>query len=75
MLENQTGEYYFKQMKCSQKIKFKRNLLNKYPFPKVFFREKYSSFENMVCAAFVWDETKQGYVYWYNVSRMFSKTN
>ena len=24
MLENQTGEYYFKQMKCSQKMKFKR---------------------------------------------------
>ena len=75
MLENQTGEYYFKQMKCSQKIKFKRNLLNKFSYSKHFFRENHSSFENMIYAAFVWDETKQGYVYWYNVSKMFSKTN
>lgn len=44
MLENQTGEYYFKQMKCSQKIKFKRNLLNKFSYPKHFFRENHSSF-------------------------------
>lgn len=51
MSENQTGEYYFKQMKCSQRIKFKRNLLNKFSYPKHFFRENHSSFENMVYAA------------------------
>ena len=68
MLENQTGEYYFKQMKCSQRIKFKRNLI-KYQsrFSENFnsyMLEKFQDFEIFISCSFIFSETKEGFRYW-----------
>ena len=71
MLENQTGEYYFKQMKCSQKIKFKKNLIKYLPrfslnFNSIMLR-KFQNFENFVLSSFIFSETKEGNEYWFNL--------
>lgn len=68
MLENQTGEYYFKQMKCSQRIKFKRNLI-KYRFRfsenfNSYMLEKFQDFKIFVSCSFIFSETKEGFRYW-----------
>ena len=49
MLENQTGEYYFKQMKCSQKMKFKRNFIEyqKRTYHKSFDSIMYQQFKKL----------------------------
>ena len=71
MLENQTGEYYFKQMKCSQKIKFKRNLIKYLPrfslnFNSIMLRN-FRNFRNFVLSSFILSETKEGSEYWLNI--------
>ena len=70
MLENQTGEFYFKQMKCSQRIKFVRNFISytknknsKYNFMK----EKYFDFYSFLSSAFIFSSTKEGYNYWFTI--------
>ena len=71
MLENQTGEYYFKQMKCSQKIKFKKNLIKYLPRFSLNFNstmlQKFQNFENFVLSSFIFSETKEGSEYWFNL--------
>ena len=71
MLKNQTGEYYFKQMKCSQKIKFKRNLIKYLPrfslnFNSIMLRN-FRNFRNFVLSSFILSETKEGSEYWLNI--------
>ena len=53
MLENQKGEYYFNQMKCSQKMKFKRNFIEyqKRTYQKSFdsiMSQKFPTFEAFI---------------------------
>lgn len=69
MLENQTGEYYFKQMKCSQKMKFKRNFIEyqKRTYQKTFnsiMSQKFNLFEIFVKSSFIFLDTKEGFQYW-----------
>ena len=69
MLENQTGEYYFKQMKCSQKMKFKRNFIEdqKRTYQKSFdsiMSQKFPTFEVFVKSSFIFLDTKEGFGYW-----------
>ena len=69
MLENQTGEYYFKQMKCSQKMKFKRNFIEyqKRTYQKTFdsiMSQKFIVFEFFVKSSFIFSDTKEGFQYW-----------
>ena len=72
MLENQTGEYYFKQMKCSQKMKFKRNFIeyqkrtDQKTFDSIMSR-KFNLFENFVKSFFIFLYTKEGHEYWLDV--------
>ena len=68
--ENQTGEFYFRQMKCSQRIKFVRNFISytknknsKYDFMK----EEYFDFYSFACSSFVFCYTKEGHRYWYDI--------
>lgn len=69
MLENQKGEYYFKQMNCSQKIKFKRNFIEyqKETYHKTFdfiMLQKFPTFEAFVKSSFIFLNTKEGFGYW-----------
>lgn len=69
MLENQTGEYYFKQMKCSQKMKFKRNFIEyqKGTYQKTFdsiMAQKFNLFEIFIKSSFIFLDTKEGFQYW-----------
>lgn len=72
MLENQTGEYYFKQMKCSQKMKFKRNFIE---YQEKTALENFNSimvqnfldFETFVLSSFIFSDTKEGDEYWFSV--------
>ena len=69
MLKNQTGEYYFKQMKCSQKMKFKRNFIKyqKRTYQKSFdsiMSQKFPTFETFVKSSFIFLDTKEGFGYW-----------
>ena len=69
MLKNQTGKYYFKQMKCSQKMKFKRNFIE---YQKRFLlknfdsimSQKFPTFEAFVKSSFIFSDTKEGFCYW-----------
>ena len=77
MLENQTGEYYFKQMKYSQRIKFKKNLI-KYQsrFSENFnsiMIEKFQNFEIFVSCFFIFSKTKEGNNYWFNIIKEISQ--
>ena len=71
MLENQTGEYYFKQMKCSQKMKFKRNLIKyRSRFSESFnsfMLQKFQDFEIFSLSSFTFSETKEKHEYWLDV--------
>ena len=69
MLENQTVEYYFKQMNCSQKMKFKRNFIEyqKRTYQKSFdfiMSQKLPNFEAFVKSSFIFSDTKEGFCYW-----------
>lgn len=76
MLENQKGEYYFKQMNCSQKMKFKRNFIEyqkrtyqksfdsiQKSFDSIMF-QKFPTFEAFVKSSFIFLDTKEGFGYW-----------
>ena len=80
MLENQTGEYYFKQMKCSQRIKFKRNFIEyqKRTGLKSFnsiMSQNFLDFENFVLSSFVFSDTKEGHEYWFSVIAKIKNQN
>ena len=69
MLENQKGEYYFNQMKCSQKMKFKRNFIEyqKRTYQKTFdsiMSQKFPTFEAFVKSSFIFSDTKEVFSYW-----------
>ena len=80
MLENQTGEYYFKQMKCSQKMKFKRNFIE---YQKKRALENFNSimvqnfldFETFVLSSFIFSDTKEGYEYWFSIIAKIKNQN
>ena len=75
--ENQTGEYYFRQMKCSQKIKFKKNLIEyQSRFSENFnfiMLQKFQDFEIFVTCSFIFSETKEKNKYWFNVIKEISQ--
>lgn len=69
MLENQKGEYYFKQMNCSQKMKFKRNFIEyqKRTYQKSFdfiMSQKFPTFKYFLKSSFIFSDTKEGFCYW-----------
>ena len=79
MLENQTGEYYFNQMKCSQKMKFKRNFIEyqKRTYQRTFdsiMSQKFNLFEIFVKSSFIFSDTKEGFQYWIYLIKEIEKS-
>ena len=80
MLENQTGEYYFKQMKCSQKIKFKRDFIEyqkktgQISFNSIML-QNFLNFETFAMSSFVFSNTKEGHEYWFSIIAKIKNQN